>query len=399
MVFKLKNALSTFKNLAMTRPNVKLVSLINYHENPTQALEKCSKFLHDGNLVAFPTETVYGLGANALNSDAVKKIFEAKQRPLTDPVIVHVLDFHTAISLVDISSSLANVYKYLTDCFWPGPLTIVAKVNSKKIPDCITANTGFVGIRSPRHEIARKLIAVSKLPIAAPSANRFGHVSPTTANHVFEDLGDCKIPILILDTKEKCDVGIESTVAKLEENNGKFFLTILRKGGVSIEQLNKAMNKYKESTNVEVLVNSKTKIVSNDTKIGQQAPGQLITHYAPYIQAFIVEDDPNLLNNGGKEDIDLSKIALIDFGGKMKWAADKVLFYTDLSTKGDILEAANVLFDTLRTCEKIKGAQAIALPNLKDSKLEHADALFDRLFRSASGRYAVLTQKSLKVIN
>jgi L-threonylcarbamoyladenylate synthase len=263
-------------------------TMLKYKDNEKndELFTKCTNSLKNGGLVAFPTETVYGLGADALNPDAVNLIFKAKGRPLTDPVIVHVLDYSQAKPLIDISDKLMSAYKFLTDVFWPGPLTIVAKANMKIIPDNITAKTGYVGIRSPKHIVARELISRSGLCIAAPSANRFGHVSPTKAQHVHDDLNECGIPILIIDSDSTCDFGIESTVAKLEEHNAQIYCTILRRGGISQLMLFNALEKYTEP----VILSSEFKKVSMDTTVGQEAPGQLITHYAPDIPACMYQE-------------------------------------------------------------------------------------------------------------
>jgi L-threonylcarbamoyladenylate synthase len=172
--------------------------------NTSESLAPCVEHLKRGGLVAFPTETVYGLGAHALDASAVLSIFEAKGRPLTDPVIVHVLDRQSALPLIqfDGSAAVETVFEHLATEFWPGPLTLVLRANPQLVPDCVTASTGFVGIRAPKHAVARLLLEASNgMPIAAPSANRFGHVSPTRAQHVFEDLctQDCKHEILVLD--------------------------------------------------------------------------------------------------------------------------------------------------------------------------------------------------------
>jgi tRNA threonylcarbamoyl adenosine modification protein (Sua5/YciO/YrdC/YwlC family) len=153
-----------------------------------RGLEESAVILQSGGLVAFPTETVYGLGANALNESSVQSIFLAKKRPPTDPLIVHVLSRDNIYDLFDFDGLVCDtmgkpkaqvVCELLCDLFWPGPLTIIFKAKPV-VPGAVTSGTGFVGLRSPRHAIARKLLQAAKLPVAAPSANRFGHVSPTS---------------------------------------------------------------------------------------------------------------------------------------------------------------------------------------------------------------------------
>jgi len=188
-----------------------------------------------------PTETVYGLAANAYDADACKSIFVCKGRPLTDPLIVHVHSIEQALSLVDHTESNSvdkiSIFKALASKFWPGPLTIIMKANLEKIPNLITANTGFVGLRMPNNKIALELMKQSGLPIAAPSANKFGHVSPSKAEHVYNDFYlDSEVTIL---DGGACTFGIESTVLKIEEGEEaeSFRLHIFRKGGISEKAL------------------------------------------------------------------------------------------------------------------------------------------------------------------
>lgn len=178
----------------------------------------CADLLRQGKLVGMPTETVYGLGANALDADACRSIFTTKGRPLTDPLIVHVHSFEQAMSLTDKSCSEASMqlFKALTTKFWPGPLTVIVKANLEKIPMLITADTGLVGLRMPSNEIALELLRAAEVPVAAPSANKFGHVSPTKAEHVYNDFHlDSEVTIL---DGGQCNFGIESTVLKISES-------------------------------------------------------------------------------------------------------------------------------------------------------------------------------------
>ena len=199
-------------------------------------MTRAARLLVEGSIVAFPTETVYGLGANALLPTAVTRIFEAKGRPLTDPLIVHVHSAEAALKCVEFSGgetspSLA-IFNRLAQCFWPGGLTLVAPAatgvgNSHIIPPLITAGTNWVGVRCPSHPLSLKLLALANVPIAAPSANKFGHVSPTSSLHVLNDLG--KESIYVLDGEDKkeafivptCQFGIESTVVKISDGGDK----------------------------------------------------------------------------------------------------------------------------------------------------------------------------------
>lgn len=372
--------------------------------NSEQVLRVCSEHLHNGHLVAFPTETVYGLGANALDKEAVLSIFKAKQRPLTDPVIVHVLNIDSALQLIDINDILKRLYLHLAKHFWPGPLTIIANSNKDKIPECVTAGTGSVGIRVPNHPVALELLRACRLPIAAPSANRFGHVSPTTAEHVMEDLGNTPFPILIIDTHKACDVGIESTVIKLEQPNVDDLtliqIQVLRRGGISIEQISKSLTVDADPLRglmIQVLAAPKTRSVSNNTDVRQISPGLMLTHYAPDVPAFIIEDKKteNSVGTDAVLSISLEDCVLIDFGRKHEELKSHVLRYFDLSSEGDVQEARSTVFDKLRASEKVPKAKAVILPNLQHLELEHADSLFDRLYRAASGRFAQVTHTHL----
>ena len=181
------------------------------------SVEEAAHALVAGQLVAFPTETVYGLGAHAFDTAAVCRIFEVKGRPRTDPIICHVPTQEAAERLVRLEPRGMALLRRLSERFWPGPLTIVARA-CPELPDEITAGTGFVGVRCPDHALALELLTAAGVPVAAPSANRFGHVSPTRAKHVMNDLGAHEIYVLRgAEGESCCEVGIESTVVKIDE--------------------------------------------------------------------------------------------------------------------------------------------------------------------------------------
>ena len=191
-----------------------------------EALSRAAQIIREGGLVAFPTETVYGLGADALNGQAVRTIFEAKGRPGDNPLIVHVSSLEEIPPLV---REIPDAAKRLMEAFWPGPMTLILP-KSEKIPSCVSAGLDTVGIRLPASEAARDLIRESGCPIAAPSANRSGRPSPTTAQHVFEDM-DGRIP-MILDGGDS-EVGVESSVI---DATGEVPV-ILRPGGITPEMV------------------------------------------------------------------------------------------------------------------------------------------------------------------
>lgn len=217
-----------------------------------------------GNLVAFPTETVYGLGADALNEKAVAKIFQAKGRPFIDPLITHIADIK---ELYKLSEQVSPVALKLAKVFWPGPLTLVLR-KSKLVSDIITAGLDTVAIRMPEDNIALSLIREAKTPIVAPSANLFGRISPTTAQHVADDL-DGKIEMIIDGGKTK--VGVESTV--LDITIGP--VQILRAGGISLEKLQEVIGQVK---------------ISKELEEGFRSPGMLNSHYSPQARLILAEE-------------------------------------------------------------------------------------------------------------
>ena len=207
-----------------------MITQIIYTENhPEAGTQLGAKILREGGLVAFPTETVYGLGANGLDEEAVRRIFEAKGRPSDNPLILHVSSKSEVRKLWDVVPKTARI---LMDTFWPGPLTLIAQ-KSKIIPDAVTGGLDTVAVRMPANKTARALIQKAGVPIAAPSANLSGKPSPTTAQHVYDDMNG-RIP-LILDGGP-CRYGVESTVISLCG-----VPTILRPGAITQEMLSAKM--------------------------------------------------------------------------------------------------------------------------------------------------------------
>ena len=333
------------------------------------AIARCAELLAHGELVAFPTETVYGLGAHALDAPAVEAIYRAKRRPRSDPLIVHVADAASAFALTSLDAADRAIAERLA-ALWPGPLTLVLGA-AQLVPAVVRAGGETVGLRVPAHPVASALLATSRLPIAAPSANRFGHVSPTSAEHVLADLGDEAITVL---DGGPCRVGIESTVARVEA--GK--ITVLRRGVITPSELGARAN-----APVEV---HERHLGARDA---QAAPGQQLTHYAPSRPAFLFAATPSPEHHADAT-IAPAACALVDFGGRAARLADGVRAYVDLSSAGDAREAAARLFATLRELESRDDVEAILLPDLHDAPDERVRALFDRLFRAASGRRARL---------
>lgn len=233
-----------------------------------ERIATAAEMLRNGGLVAFPTETVYGLGADATNPDSVARIFEAKGRPAFDPLIVHVADSdaaaHQVVEFSDVARRLANA-------FWPGPLTLVMP-KLPHIPDLVTAGLPGVGIRVPGHPMALELIRQAGCPVAAPSANRFGQISPTTAQHVLAGLSGRIDAVL---DGGSCAVGIESTVLSLMTSQP----VILRPGGIPQEDIEAVIGPIHRATVNPALDNA-----------AQPAPGMLSRHYAPRTTMMTIDE-------------------------------------------------------------------------------------------------------------
>lgn len=285
-----------------------------------EALDEAAEIIRGGGLVAFPTETVYGLGADAFNEDAVESIFLAKGRPQDNPLIVHIPSKEW---LPRVAKSVPEEAYLLFEKFSPGPLTIVLpKID--QLPLITTAGLQTVGIRIPNSKIAREMIARAGTPVAAPSANRSGRVSPTTAPDVYEDMAG-RIP-LILDGGST-DVGIESTVVTLAGE----LPTVLRPGAVTIEMLSEVLGK---------VVNHKGKVVV------AEAPGMKYRHYAPVVPCVGAEDPADAAKKALSEG-NAVVIGSSEFVGKAETYGCKVI---DLGSTPE--ECMNKAFRTLRAAEK-----------------------------------------------
>jgi len=246
------------------------VAKIDPYNIDREALQRAAEVIHNRGLVAFPTETVYGLGANALDPRAVAKIFEAKKRPLDDPLIVHIAEAKT---LHELAKDVPQEVNRLIERFWPGPLTIILK-KSKIVPPIVTTGLDTVAVRMPSNEIARQFILAAGVPIAAPSANLFGRPSPTKASHVVNDL-DGRID-MVLDGGST-EIGVESTV--IEPVGGK--VLVLRPGGVTLEELTSIVPNVKVSTGEEL----------------ERSPGKYPQHYAPQATVVVIEDGPSQIEH------------------------------------------------------------------------------------------------------
>ena len=328
-----------------------------------QNIEKAAVILKQGGLVAFPTETVYGLGADAFNAKAVCRIFEAKKRPSFDPLIVHVSSPEEAYKLW---LETPKVAKDLIKAFWPGPLTLVLP-KSSLVPEVVTSGLPTVAVRMPKNETALSLIRALGHPIAAPSANLFGYTSPTLASHVWEDLGENVD--LVLDGGES-SVGVESTVVKISPDG----CTLLRPGAVTQEEMEKITRFKKVSEKPEVL----------------ESPGQLDAHYAPWTPLYFMEkpwgdrskDVEAMLKTMEEKKQSPLRAGLLSFSSVPK----SPLFESVqvLSEKGDLVEAASNLFQAIRKLDKMNLDILFAEP-VPEKGI--GIAIMDRLRKASGGKY------------
>jgi L-threonylcarbamoyladenylate synthase len=306
-------------------------------------IKKAKQLLESEELVAIPTETVYGLAGNALNPTSVLKIFKVKERPEFDPLIIHVPSLFAAEKYVD---HLPDVAVQLAQKFWPGPLTILLK-KKHIIPDLVTSGLDTVGLRCPDHPLTRELLETLDFPLAAPSANPFGYVSPTTPQHVQDQLGE-KIQYILDGGSSR--VGIESTIVGFENKEP----VIYRMGGLSIETLEKELGKIK---------------VQLHSSSNPKAPGQLKSHYAPS-KKIILGNIEELLQ---KYPAHCSSILTFQ---KNYHSPNQII----LSSSGSLDEAAQNLFASLRSLDKME-ADVILAELLPEEGIGRA--INDRLRRAA----------------
>lgn len=324
------------------------------HELNTEAIKKAGELLRAGEVVAIPTETVYGLAANAYDGSAVSKIFKAKGRPQDNPLIVHIAKVET---LSDLVAEVPKAAKKLAAAFWPGPLTMILP-KSEKIPDAVSAGLPTVAVRMPSHPVAHAVIEAAGVPLAAPSANLSGSPSPTNAKYVLEDMHD-RIP-LILDGGSSA-VGVESTVITLATARPR----VLRPGGITVEQLRALLG--------EVDVDD---AVLHKLAEGVRAasPGMKYKHYAPRADITIVkgsfEEFRRFVETKEKDAF------VLCFAGEEKYFPHAVTY----GREDDGLSQANRLFDALRELDE-QGANTVyaRCPALSGVGL----AVYNRLIRAA----------------
>ena len=310
---------------------------------------RAKKLLEAGELVALPTETVYGLAGNALNIDAVTKIFETKNRPSFDPLIVHTGSIE---QISRYTEPIKEELQRLADKFWPGPLTLLIK-KKPIIPDLVTSGLDNVAVRVPQHPLAMELLNSLSFPLAAPSANPFGYISPTQPIHVQDQLGD-KIPYIL--DGGRCKVGLESTIVGIEEGQ----VIIYRLGGIEVSAIEDVVGKV---------------LILPQSSSNPQSPGMLKSHYAPR-KPFVLGDLDELIKKYSSDNI---SFGVLSFDKEFGFLKDSEQFV--LSKERDFREAAKNLFAGMRHLDQSDVSVILA----EELPEEHfGKAINDRLRRAAA---------------
>ena len=337
-----------------------ITEIFKVDENSILELKKASELLKNGELVAIPTETVYGLGANALNRNACLNIFKAKGRPGDNPLIVHVAKPEDAEKIAYTN----DLYYKLANRFMPGPLTVIMPKRDI-IPYEVTAGLETVAIRCPEHRVANKLIEIADIPIAAPSANTSGKPSPTTAQHVYDDMNG-KIP-MILDGGE-CKFGVESTVISITEDS----IMLLRPGSVTVEMLKEIC------PNVAIASAVKEELKQGETAL---SPGMKYKHYAPKANLYLVNDKKIDFIKLAKEKQKTENCAIMCYDEEVSLLENKNLL--PVGKKEDVKEQTRRLFILLRKADDLGVDTVYAhLPYDEGESL----AIYNRMIRACAHR-------------
>ncbi|MBS2100001.1 L-threonylcarbamoyladenylate synthase [Carboxylicivirga linearis] len=311
-------------------------------------IEKAAHFLRNEDVVAIPTETVYGLAGNAFSDKAIKRIFEVKNRPFYNPLIVHIKSID---ELNKIATNIPEMAFKLAEVFWPGPLTLVLD-KQPSISDLVTGGKPTVAVRLPAHPVALELLNYIDFPLVAPSANPFNYLSPTSAQHVKEQLGN-KIPYIL--DGGNCEKGVESTIIGFQDNSPILY----RLGAISMEDIEEVTGEL---------------TTQNQSKNSPNAPGMLSKHYSPKTQFILSNNITQTL-----ESLKDKKVGVITFNESRQ---DYSVFHqVALSYNNDLKEAASNLFSTLHHLDKMK-LDAIVAERLPDEGL--GKTINDRLQRAAS---------------
>ncbi|HEX5735743.1 MAG TPA: L-threonylcarbamoyladenylate synthase [Blastocatellia bacterium] len=318
----------------------------------SRAIEQAARIIRGGGLVAFPTETVYGLGADATSERAVQRIFEAKRRPADNPLIAHVSDREM---LDRVASGIGTTAERLIERFWPGPLTIVLK-RKPILAESVSAGLDTVAVRMPDNRVALELIQGAGVPLAAPSANRSGRPSPTTAEHVLRDL-EGRVDMII--DGGATNIGIESTVIDMTVDPP----VILRPGWITRELLIEALGQVSTPASIEQL---------------QRSPGTRHRHYSPRARVILVEQSsPHLLAQLSKEQLQNGAVGFI---GSSRIDIDDPKFYA-INLESSAADYARSIYGALRELDR-KGARVIVIEGIDEDR--EGAAVMDRLRRAAS---------------
>ncbi len=339
-----------------------------YRLNPQNiapaTIRMAGKTIREGGLVAFPTETVYGLGANALDAEAVARIFAAKDRPASDPIIVHIAALEM---LAEITPNPPPLLDELSTAFWPGPLTVILP-RGLRIPSLVSAGRETVGVRIPSHPIARALLDAAEVPIAAPSANRFARPSATQAHHVMQDLNG-RIDMLL--DGGSTTIGLESTVLDLTADPAR----ILRPGGVTLEALRAIIP--------DVVYQARYLALEDDAP---QSPGQLLKHYAPDAELRLYQGTPKAARAAMRQSAKAAfaagrRVGIIVYEEDRAHFADLAMAQVQLGA--DDVQIGARLFAALRDLE----AQGVDMILARDPAPQGLGlAIWDRLVRAAEGQ-------------
>ena len=333
-----------------------------------QKMEEAGKLIAGGQLVAFPTETVYGLGGDALDPEASRKIYAAKGRPSDNPLIVHIAEFE---DMYRVGKNIPEKAKKLSDAFWPGPLTMIVE-KSDAVPDATTGGMNTVAVRMPNHPVALELIRKSGCLIAAPSANTSGRPSPTEASHVAEDL-DGKIAMII--DGGQVGIGIESTIIDLTEE----IPTILRPGFITKEMLEEVVGEVQMDKGLDA-----------DAKTPPKAPGMKYRHYAPKAELVIVEGAKDAvvkkINEMTKEN-DAKGIVTGVIGTEETVLEYVAKIVKSMGTRDDELSISSHLYGILREFDE-SDAQVIYSESFKEGAM--GSAIMNRLLKAAGHKIIYL---------
>ena len=402
---KLEDEKEKQRDLLKYKELIKNKNILSRLYEPTEEnIKQCAEYIKKGGIVGMPTETVYGLAANAFNVEACYKIFEYKGRPLTDPLIVHVSSIEMAKKIIIMNQEIEPIFNLLIKNFWPGPLTIVLKANLNLLSNKILAGNDTVGIRFPVNPIANKLIEYSGVPIAAPSANKFCHVSPVNPYHVFEDFKEFPIKILNGGVSQFC---MESTVMKICYEEKK--LLIFRLGAVSPDDLKRVLDtdeKFKnyrieclakkiKVTNEELKKIKEQKTTDKSLTINQDAPGQFLKHYSPKMETYLYSGDDI---KEYLEEIEINdKMVFIDYKEIMKNKflgkhGIKEINFLELSKDGNANTVMLNFYNFLHEAEKLEGMKYIIIIDLEKymDDNSHKLTLLDRMWKAASFKKAKL---------